>query len=1027
MAPGFTSPRTDRAGLRGLSRAAFILSTSLVLCMAFASSAFGAVLLGSQSVAAGQDSDAAGSAEAFSATANASGVVGSLSVYIDSASKAGKVVIGLYSDTSGKPGSLLTQGTIASPVVASWNTVTVSGASVAAGTTYWISILSPSGGGTVNFRDAANGTLSENSSQSNLTALPATWSPGATWNNSPISAYASSTTSGPVLSVTPSSVGMATTTGGPDPQPATLAVSNTGSGALSFTASSDAAWLTVSPATANAPQNLSLTASTSGLAVGTYMAHVTVSATGAQGSPQVIPVVLTINSTSSPSDWLTIAHDVGRSGVATNETAITTGDASSLKQSWSTSLDGKVTAQPLFVGNVQVAGATHDVVVAATNQNTLYALDASAGAILWSRHLATPPSSCGIPGGFGISGTPVVDRATGRIYAVTDDGVLHTLSLANGSDAAPSLPVVSNPGTNYVWGGLTLANGNLYFPTGSDGCDSLPWQGGIFQIGVSGAAPQVLKHWITVPTLPASNAGGGIWGYGGVSVDTATGHVYAASADDGTGVTGNEGYTPYAGSVLGLDSNLNLLGWFQPTQAANYNCGGAPPCDQDFASTPLVFHPPGCPTMLAAGNKNGNLYVVSEANLEADGGHDATNVQTIQLNTDIDDLGRGGLYGTPSYSQATNMLYVVDTGPGVSGIAGGLVALSVQSDCSLKVAWSQAVGSASPNSPNSNPTLANGVVFVGVNDGSVSAFDAASGTRLWNSGSNGFAVYAAPMVAGGTLFAGIWNGSSGSDAGTVRAWSVPTSPVLGLNPKSLSFSATAGGANPSAQTVSVTNQGVGSLSFTDSSDSSWLNAAPTSGTAPATISVQPVISGLAAGTYTGKITVTPSSGAAQTISVTLTITAQGLKTLLGDGNIESTPDDDSAGQAEAFPATASTSGNLVQLRVYIDQGSAASSLVAGLYTSAAGRPAQLLTQGTLAHPVPGAWNTVSVPAAAVTGGTSYWIAILSPSGSGTLNFRDRSGGGTSVTSASSSLTSLPTTWSSGGTWSSSNLSATGLG
>jgi outer membrane protein assembly factor BamB len=180
--------------------------------------------------------------------------------------------------------------------------------------------------------------------------------------------------------------------------------------------------------------------------------------------------------------------------------------------------------------------------------------------------------------------------------------------------------------------------------------------------------------------------------------------------------------------------------------------------------------------MLAAGNKNGFLYVLSEANLEADGGYDSSHVQAIQLNTDIDDLGLGGLFGTPTYSPATNMLYVVDSGPGINGIAGGLIALSVQPDCSLKVAWSRTVGTANSNSPNSTATLANGVLFVGVNDGSVSAFDAATGAALWNSGSKGFAVYAAPTVANGTMFAGVWSGASASDTGTVRAWSIPDHP-----------------------------------------------------------------------------------------------------------------------------------------------------------------------------------------------------------------------------------------------------------
>lgn len=1005
-----------------------IFLAALALAVAPASQALGAVALGTQTVSASLDENSAGSAEAFGATATGSGPVGSLSVYIDSTSKATQANVGLYSDSGGKPGTLLTQGTISSPT-AGWNTVPVSGATLATGTPYWITVLSPSGSGTIVFRDATTGSLSENSSQSNLTTLPATWSAGAKWANSPISAYASVTATGPVLSVNPASVSLTATAAGANPQPASLAVSNTGGGSLTFTASSDSSWLSVSPTSGTAPQSLSIGASIAGLSAGTYTGHVTVTATGAQGSPQVIPVTLTVSTpvVPGPGDWPMIEHDPGRSGTATDETQINNTNASLLAQNWSTTLDGKVTAQPLFLSGVQVKGATHDVAITATNRNTMYALDATTGVVLWSRHFLNPPSSCGIPGGFGISGTPVADRASGRIYAVTDDGTLHTLSLGDGSDAAASLQFITNPATNYVWGGLSLVNGVLYIPTGSDGCDTVPWQGGIYQIGVSGSAPQLLKHWLTVPSLPASQAGAGIWGYGGVSVDTASGHVYAASGDDATGLSTQEGLTPYAGSLLALDSNLNLLGWYQPSQGVQYPCAPSQACDQDFAATPLVLHPAGCPTMLAAGNKNGKLYVTTETNLEGDGGSDGSHVQAIQLNQSLDDLGQGGLSGAPAYSPSTNLLYVVDSGSGIPGVPAGLVALSVQPDCSVKVAWSQPIGTSISDSPNSTPTIANGAVFVGANDGSLRAFDAATGAPLWNSSSFGSAVYAAPIVANGRVIAAAWNGTASTDAGTIRAWTIGSSPSLGVNPKGLSFSATAGGPAPSSQTVSVTNQGSGTLTFTTSSDSSWLGVSPASGQAPATLTAQPTITGLNAGTYNGNITVTPSSGTPFSIPVTLTVTPPGLKTLIGDGNVEPAADNNVAGSAEAFPATATSTGSVVQLQVYVDRGSAASKLVAGLYTSVGGHPAQLLTQGTLTNPVAGAWNTVTAPAAGVTSGTSYWIAILSPAKSGTLNFRDREGGGTTETNASTTLTTLPTTWTTGKTWSSSNLSATGLG
>ena len=226
------------------------------------------------------------------------------------------------------------------------------------------------------------------------------------------------------------------------------------------------------------------------------------------------------------------------------------------------------------------------------------------------------------------------------------------------------------------------------------------------------------------------------------------------------------------------------------------------------------------------------------------------------------------------------------------------------------------------------------------------------------------------------------------------------------------------------------------LPSTWSAGANWANSpisayASVTATGPA-LSVTPAAVNLTAtaggsGPPPADLSVTPSHGAPVNIAVTLTVTAAGLHTLIGDGNIEPNADDNTAGSAEAFPATATATGSMVQVRVYIDQGSAASKLVAGLYTSVSGPPAQLLTQGTLSNPVAGGWNTLTVPAASVTSGTGYWIAILSPAGSGTLNFRDRNGGATTETSQSTTLTTLPTTWTTGRTWSNSNLSATGLG
>ena len=195
--------------------------------------AAGVVLVGNQTVITTADTNAAGQAEAFRTTAGASGAIASISVYIDASSAARTLVLGIYTDKSGTPGTLLTQGQLAGPV-AGWNTVSVPSANVTAGSVYWIAVLSPAGAGKITLRDVGSaGIRSEGSSQTNLTTLPSTWSTGQVWQSSPASVYASATaTQTPILSVSPASIVFTAVASGADPAPASLTVTNTGGGAL---------------------------------------------------------------------------------------------------------------------------------------------------------------------------------------------------------------------------------------------------------------------------------------------------------------------------------------------------------------------------------------------------------------------------------------------------------------------------------------------------------------------------------------------------------------------------------------------------------------------------------------------------------------------------------------------------------------------------------------------------------------------------------------------------------------------------
>ena len=101
----------------------------------------------------------------------------------------------------------------------------------------------------------------------------------------------------------------------------------------------------------------------------------------------------------------------------------------------------------------------------------------------------------------------------------------------------------------------------------------------------------------------------------------------------------------------------------------------------------------------------------------------------------------------------------------------------------------------------------------------------------------------------------------------------PAPPALAVTPSSLGFSATQGGAAPPSQPLSVTNTGGGSLAFTVSDDAAWLSASPTSGSANATVNVSANPAGLAAGTYTGTVTVNAGAAGTRTVAVTLAVSA----------------------------------------------------------------------------------------------------------------------------------------------------------
>jgi len=103
----------------------------------------------------------------------------------------------------------------------------------------------------------------------------------------------------PVISLSPASLIFTATEGGSNPAYQTFEVSNTSGGSLNWTASDNAAWLSLSPVSGSDNIMVAVFVDISSLSVGTYLNAITISDATATNSPQQLPVTLIVGSSLS--------------------------------------------------------------------------------------------------------------------------------------------------------------------------------------------------------------------------------------------------------------------------------------------------------------------------------------------------------------------------------------------------------------------------------------------------------------------------------------------------------------------------------------------------------------------------------------------------------------------------------------------------------------------------------------------------------------------------------------------------------
>jgi len=398
-------------------------------------------------------------------------------------------------------------------------------------------------------------------------------------------------------------------------------------------------------------------------------------------------------------------NNLSRDGTNTHEFALTTVNVnkSTFGKLFSCQADGVIYAQPLWIPNLTVAGTPHNVIVVATQHESLYAFDADASPCTTLWHVSLIDSAHGGTAGetsvpsvgtgalvgsgygdispeVGITGTPVIDPTTNTLYVVSKSvnaslqffQRLHAIDIATGSeritppqsiDSSISVPgtgagsvsgrVAFDPRNESQRPGLVLSNGVVYVAWASHE-DHDPYHGWVIGFNASTLAPVANAVFNTTPNQVGtlSYSRGGIWMGGGAPAVDSSSNLFFITGN-GT-FDANTGGSNYGDSVLKLSTatGLSVADYFTPLDQASLDAN-----DTDFgsgAATVLVDQPSGpVAHLLIGGGKQGNLFLLNRDNLGKFSGSTNNVVQAINLGNAI--------FATPVFWQ--NNLYVAGVGP----------------------------------------------------------------------------------------------------------------------------------------------------------------------------------------------------------------------------------------------------------------------------------------------------------------------------------------------------------------------------
>jgi hypothetical protein len=361
------------------------------------------------------------------------------------------------------------------------------------------------------------------------------------------------------------------------------------------------------------------------------------------------------------------------------------------------SVAGPVYAQPLYWSLPD----GHALLVVATEQNLVYALDAHSGAAVWKTQLGSPASRSNLPCGnidpLGITGTPVIDEQQQALFlgamvaqkaSSAPKHFIFGLSLKDGSvlsgwpvDVEEVLKAQGKSFHSAVQnqrGALTVVGRTVYVPYGGHYGDCGDYRGWV--VGVSLEQPRSVHSWST------RARGGGAWAPGGVSSDG--NGIFVA-----TGNTMGAGQWSDGEAVIRLSPDVTFSAtprdFFAP---ANWRQLDA--TDADLGGTnPLLLSLSGAshPELALALGKDGNAYLLNRADLGGIGG--SLVIRKVSSNA---------IRTSPAYvrvGDAALVAFQANALDCASGSGGDLAAVKITADTSptLTTAWCAAAnGQGSP-------------------------------------------------------------------------------------------------------------------------------------------------------------------------------------------------------------------------------------------------------------------------------------------------------------------------------------------